>query len=204
MNIPTSKKELIAALTKGSAKLRREIVEFLSINSKYKSKKSNLSKNRDNSIIDVTNESYTIPQPVKNQNIQSYNLDSSSQIKPKVSVPYWEHQYVYSFREIYDATKKQKEFYTYFKNRFLHQEFVELEDNTNYAFILLFDLLNEYENHKNVSILENQLRLLGQFYPKTNSYALSLLARKMEARGDFAGAERINYEYQLTYYDYWK
>ncbi len=82
MNIPTSKKELITALTKGSAKLRREIVEFLSSNSKNKSEKSSLSKNTDNSIIDVTNESYTIPQPVKNQNIQSYN-----QIQPKVSVP---------------------------------------------------------------------------------------------------------------------
>ena len=199
MNIPTSKKELLAALTRGSAKLRREIVELLSGNSKNKTETATSIKTTDNSIIDVTNESYTIPQPVKNQNIQSDN-----QIKTKVSVPYWEHQYVYSFSEIYNATSKQKEFYSYFKSRLLNKEFVDLEGNSNYAFILLFDLLKNYENHRNISILERQLRLLGEFYPKTNSYALHFLAQIMEASGDTEGADRIKYEHQLAYYDYWK
>ncbi|MCZ2248811.1 MAG: hypothetical protein LC111_08650, partial [Bacteroidia bacterium] len=42
-----------------------------------------------------------------------------------------------------------------------------------YAFILLFDLLNEYDNHKDIAKLENQLKILGQCYPKTKSYGIS-------------------------------
>lgn len=154
---------------------------------------------KDNSIIDVTNESYSIPrqaesrtQPVSNQN------------NAQMSVPYWEHQYVYFYSEIHDANKKQKEFYAYLKNRFLSGEFVDVEGNLNYSFILLFDLIKTYENHKNIATLEKQLRLLGELYPKTNSYALHFLAQIMEARGDTEGAERIRFEHRLAYYDYWK
>lgn len=216
MNIPTSKKELLAALINGTAKLRREIMEFLTGKAETQSRTVNLNEttngnseinlsreisvvkeitaSADDSIIDVTNESYAITRPVQNQ---------INQISA-MSVPYWEHQYVYSYSEINDATPKQKEFYSYLKQCFLRRKFVELEGNTNYAFILLFDLLNEYERHRNITNLENQLRLLGQFYPKTGSYAFSFLAQKMEARGDSGSAARINDEYQNTYDDYWK
>ena len=199
MKLPTSKKELLAALTHGTANLRREIVDFLSKDPKNQTEKTDSKKINDNSVIDVTKESYIIPLQIENQTPQLNN-----QNKLKISVPFWEHQYVYSFSEIYDATINQKEFYGYFKNRFLNKEFVDLEGNSNYAFILLFDLIRNYENHKNISILEKQLRLLGEFYPKTNSYALHFLAQIMEARGDTEAAERIKYEHQLAYYDYWK
>ncbi|MFN2439000.1 MAG: hypothetical protein ABR503_07355, partial [Chitinophagaceae bacterium] len=85
--------------------------------------------------------------------------------KYSTGVPYWAHHYVYSYSEINNATTEQKMFYGIFKNSFLNNEYFDLEGNTNYAFILLFDLLNEYENHKDIPGLEKQLQALGQYYP---------------------------------------
>jgi hypothetical protein len=199
MKIPTSKKELLDALVNGAASLRREIVEFLTKPSQDQDVDMNSgSTGKNDSVIDVTNETYIIPQ--KHNSASPVNTFNQT----IVQVPYWEHQYVYSYSEIYDATKKQREFYDYFKYKFLNKEFVDLDGNTNYSFILLFDLLNAYKNHRNLRILEEQLRLLGEFYPRTNTYALNFLAQNMESAGDYAGAERIRCEHQTTFYDYWK
>lgn len=200
MKIPTSKKELLDALVNGAAGLRREIVEFLTKPSQDQDDVDMNPglKSKNDSVIDVTNESYVIPRehnPVNQANTFH---------QAKVQVPYWEHQYVYSYSELYDATRKQRDFYDYFRHKFLNKEFVDLDGNTNYSFILLFDLLNAYKNHRNLRILEEQLKLLGQFYPKTNTYALNFLAQNMESAGDYAGAERIRFEHQTAYYDYWK
>lgn len=215
MNIPSSRKELLAAIAYGAASLRREILEFFSKKPAPAPEKRDFEKRdfkktgnaavadaavvKDDSIIDVTNESYSIPrrakpetQPVDNQNDN------------QMSVPYWEHQYIYSHSEIRDANKKQKEFYEYFRNRFLRKQFVDIEGNSNYSFILLFDLIDSYESHKNIIFLEKRLRLLGEFYPETNSHMLRFLAQIMEARGDAEGAEKIRFEHSLAYYDYWK
>ncbi|MDR2287098.1 MAG: hypothetical protein LBE04_06450 [Prevotellaceae bacterium] len=120
---------------------------------------------------------------------------------PIVEVPYWAHQYVYSYSEINRATHKQQRFYFHFKNRFLNGEYIDLNENTNYAFILLFDLLNGYDRQQtNIAELENHLKLLGQHYPKTKSYANSFLIKRMENAGNNEGAERIREEE----YGYWK
>ncbi|MDR2410732.1 MAG: hypothetical protein LBE13_21835, partial [Bacteroidales bacterium] len=115
-------------------------------------------------------------------------------------VPYWAHQYVYSYSEINYASHEQKLFYFYFKNRFLKGECLDLNGNTNYAFILLFDLLRDYNAHKDIAKLESHLKLLGQFYPKTKSYANRFLIEQMENAGDKESAGRIREEE----YDYWK
>ncbi|EKT4499920.1 hypothetical protein JE954_002375, partial [Flavobacterium psychrophilum] len=83
-------------------------------------------------------------------------------------------------------------------------------ENTNYAFILLFDLLIEFDNHKDISKLESQLKILGQCYPKTKSYGVSFLIQKMEANGDRDGISRLRAEDRYSYqnyntdYDYWR
>ncbi len=96
----------------------------------------------DNSIIDVTGESYSL----------SNNLSRNS------NVPYWGHQYVHSYSEINSATSQQRVFYKTFKFNFLNGIYTDLDSNNNYAFILLFDLLNEFENHKNTIRLERELK----------------------------------------------
>ena len=146
--------------------------------------------NNDNSIIDITP---TLYNPDTNNNLKSNCL----------GVPYWSHQYIYSYNEINSATEGQKRFYTTFKNNFLEGECLDIHDNTNYAFILLFDLLNEYDNHNDISKLESQLKNLGLHYPKTKSYGISFLIQKMEKISNLNSNltnEIIEEEYYSEYY----
>lgn len=158
---------------------------------------SSTSKIKDNSIIDITGQEYKI-----NSNLSFKKFNSG--------VPTWSHQYVYSHTEIYNATSQQKSFYNSFKNSFFNSEYLDLEGNSNYAFILLFDLLNDYENHKDILKLEKQFQALGHYYPKTKSYGISFLIQKMESKGDSAGVSRLralsgyNYQGYTNDSDYWK
>jgi uncharacterized protein YgiM (DUF1202 family) len=115
----------------------------------------------------------------------------SQVITPSISnkVPYWSHQYVYSYNELNGATTEQRRFYNEYKIAFMSGQCLDIEGNTNYAFILLFDLLANHD--QNLPALENWLNTLGANYPKTKSYAMSFLEKKMRKAGDDAGAERL-------------
>lgn len=189
---PTYKKQ------KTTEELKAEMVENILKNIKITVTTSSSNSNyRDDSIIDVTGDSYRIN---TNSNLKKYSN----------GVPNWAHHYVYSYAEINGATAEQKKFYSIFKNSFLNGEYLDLAGNTNYAFILLFDLLNEYENHKDIPKLEKQLQALGQCYPKTKSYGISFLIQKMESKGDSEGVSRLRAEERYSYqgyntdYDYWR
>jgi hypothetical protein len=183
---------------KSEKEIRDELVQSLIKNIKVTVTTSSSTSNyNDDSIIDVTD--------------QSYRINSNSNLKKYSSgVPYWAHHYVYSYSEINSASSEQKKFYAFFKNSFLNGEYFDLEGNTNYAFILLFDLLIEFDNHKDISKLESQLKILGQCYPKTKSYGISFLIQKMEANGDSEGVSRLRAEDRYSYqnyntdYDYWR
>lgn len=183
---------------KSEKEIRDELVQSLIKNIKVTVTTSSSTSNyNDDSIIDVTD--------------QSYKINSNSNLKKYSSgVPYWAHHYVYTYSEIDSASSEQKKFYAIFKNSFLNGEYFDLEGNTNYAFILLFDLLIEFDNHKNISKLESQLKILGQCYPKTKSYGISFLIQKMEANGDSDGVSRLRAEDRYSYqnyntdYDYWR
>ena len=183
---------------KSEKEIRDELVQSLIKNIKVTVTTSNSSNNyNDDSIIDVTDQSYRIN---SNSNLKKYSI----------GVPYWAHQYVYSYSEINSASSEQNKFYSFFKNSFLNGEYFDLEGNTNYAFILLFDFLNEFDNHKDLSKLESQLKILGQCYPKTKSYGVSFLIQKMELSGDNDGVTRLRAEDRYSYqnnntdYDYWR
>lgn len=136
----------------------------------------------DDSIIDVGSNSYKIT---------DYKVDSK--------VPYWAHSYVYSYYELRYATKQQQSFYAYFKENFLNGVYLDIEGNSNYAFILLFDLLNEFDSHKEVAKLEAQIISLGEHYEKTRSYGINFLIQKMKDVGDYDGIDRLredHYDFQ--------
>ena len=181
---------------KTEEELQTEKVQSLLKNIKITVTTTN-SNHQDDSIIDVTGDSYRIN---ANSDLKKYSS----------GVPYWAHHYVYSYSEINSASSEQKKFYAIFKNSFLNGEYFDLEGNTNYAFILLFDLLIEFDNHKDISKLESQLKILGQCYPKTKSYGISFLIQKMEANGDSDGVSRLRAEDRYSYqnyntdYDYWR
>jgi hypothetical protein len=173
---------------------KNKITSDMKININIKGNFNSTKKNdkiviNDDSIIDITD--------------QSYNISSSNNLKKlNNGVPYWAHHYVFSYSDINSASAEQKKFYTIFKTNFLIGEYFDLEGNTNYAFILLFDLLNEYEIHKDISELENQLKILGQCYPKTKSYGISFLIKKMELDGHSDDASRLIAENRSSYQNY--
>ncbi|MDR1170703.1 MAG: hypothetical protein LBK97_07720 [Prevotellaceae bacterium] len=114
--------------------------------------------------------------------------------------PYWSYRYIYSYNEIYNATEKQKQYYAFFKKKCMNDEFPDLKENTNYAFILIFDLLNEYDSNKDMDGLERRLKLISKHYSKTKSYAMSFLIKKMKESGYLERAEILSEEE----YEYWK
>ena len=171
-------------------KWSNELVQNILKNLKITFATSSLTKsNYDDSIIDITDQSYRIN---SNNNLKKYNS----------GVPYWAHHYVYSYSEINNASVEQKHFYNVFKVNFLNGEYFDLEGNTNYAFILLFDLQNEYDSHKDISKLENQLKIIGQCYPKTKSYGISFLIKKMELDGYSDDVSRLKEENRYSHQNY--
>lgn len=183
---------------KTTKELKTEMVQSILKNIKINVTTSSTNPNlNDDSIIDVTGDSYRIN---SNSNLKKYSN----------GVPNWTHHYIYSYSEIDNATAEQIKFYNIFKNSFLNCEYLDIEGNINYAFILLFDLLNEYENHKDIPKLEKQLQTLGEYYSKTKSYGLSFLTQKMEAKGDSEGVSRLRaedrhgYKNNITDSDYWR
>lgn len=165
---------------KSEKELKEELKKHILNNIKTTVTTSNsTNSSKDDSIIDVTGESYNIN---SSGNLNKYNT----------GVPKWAHQYVYSYSELLSATNEQKKFYGVFKINFLNGIYFDLEGNTNYAFILLFDLLDEYEIHKDSFQTEKLLNNLGQCYPKIKSYAMPFLIKKMQAKGDTEGVERLN------------
>lgn len=156
------------------------------------------SKIKDDSIIDVSDLMSTL---ISNIKITSEYPSSSSSYS---SVPYWPHQYVYSYDEINYATQEQRNFYDKFRTEFLKGNVLSLNGNTNYAFILLFDLLNDFEVHKDYKKIEHQLEMLGNTFPRTKSYGVSFLLQKLEEYNMDDEAEHFREKNQQYDYDYWK
>ncbi|GAB0157153.1 hypothetical protein CHRYSEOSP005_24230 [Chryseobacterium sp. Alg-005] len=158
------------------------------------------SKMKDDSIIDVSDLMSTL---ISNIKITS-EYPSSSSSSSYSSVPYWPHQYVYSYDEINYATQEQRNFYDKFRVEFLKGNVLSLNGNTNYAFILLFDLLNDFEVHKDYKKIEYQLEILGNTFPRTKSYGVSFLLQKLEEYNMDDEAEHFREKNQQYDYDYWK
>ncbi|MGX9987239.1 tellurite resistance TerB C-terminal domain-containing protein [Soonwooa purpurea] len=158
------------------------------------------SKMKDDSIIDVSDLMSTL---ISNIKITS-EYPSSSSSSSYSSVPYWPHQYVYSYDEINHATKEQRNFYYKFRTEFLKGNVLSLNGNTNYAFILLFDLLNDFEVHKDYKKIEDQLEMLGNTFPRTKSYGVSFLLKKLEEYNMDDEAENFREKNHQYDYDYWK
>ncbi len=136
--------------------------------------------------------------------IEKNIVDSSEYQEP----PFWGHYYVYSYDEIKHATKAQKQFYAYFKNEVNNGKYVDIRGITNYAFILYFDFLNEYQNHRDIKLLDEQFKLLGKICPKTRSYSLHSLQEELRKRSDSYSLDKLtdleepNYQFESGYSDY--
>jgi len=111
-------------------------------------------------------------------------------------VPHWQHQYVFSKRDLENASHEQKQFYKTFKQKFKNDEFLDLEGNDNYSFILFYDLLEEKSQRENILELQVYFKKLEKHYPKTKNYTQRAVIEKMESHEDFENAWRLKYKEQ--------
>lgn len=135
------------------------------------------------------------PQPLRMESIIDVGVTPEKIARTSSTsgkVPYWAHRYVYSNNELQNASAQQKQFYQFFKERFKVGHFLDLEGNSNYAFILLFDLLEEYEKTRNADEAERLMQALTTHYPITSSYGFDFLMRKMKELGDVAVLQRLS------------
>jgi hypothetical protein len=95
-------------------------------------------------------------------------------------VPQWFHRYIYSYNDFKYTTAEQAAFYRIFKSSFLKGEYFDVEGNTNYFFILLFDLLNDFADQKDLDRVEEQMTTLATYYPRTRVYAIPFLIKRLE------------------------
>jgi len=163
-----------------------------------------------NSMTQNKREHKPIDQSIIDINAEKFDLtieQVSSKENPS-EPPFWGHTYVYSYDEIIHATKAQKKYYYHFKYKVLNNEFVDIQGYTNYAFILYFDFLNEFRNHGDIKLLEEQFKLLGQICPKTKSYSLRSLQDELRKRNDSYSADKLkdleepSYQFEYGYSDY--
>jgi hypothetical protein len=152
----------------------------------------------DNSIIDISKENYKL---------------KILQENPTSKVPFWQHEYIYTTEPLLRANSEQYAFYKKFKRNFLNEIYLDIEDNHNYAFILMFDLFDDYQNHKNLHKLNKQIKELSVNYPKTEKYAYPILLEKVKSYGNndynkVSHSNTVSEPYSTwtnNYdYDYWK
>lgn len=104
-------------------------------------------------------------------------------------VPYWEDKYIYSADDLDSTNTQQKKFYKLFKNKFLEGLYLDISENWNYAFVLMFDLADAYMKHRDYELLNNQLHKLAEKYPIVENYIDNTL-RKMVLTAKQKDAEK--------------
>jgi len=146
-----------------------------------------MKKNKTNSkTTNYTRKTYSvksIPKYTEKQIIQYSSNDNG--------VPHWNHTYIYSLSDLDYADRKQTKFYYHFKSNFLRNIIIDIEKNTNYAFILYFDLLQEFESHGDLVLLEKQFNLLGECCRDTIRYSIPTLLELLKEKGDDYSKNRI-------------
>lgn len=154
------------------------------------SKKNDL-KIKDETIIDV-NENFF------DQSIEK-EIDPNIRFK---EVPFWPYLFINSFKDLRQASDCQKDFYFYYRDNFKKEIIIDIDGNTNYGFILFYELLNWYESHQNVELLEKHFILLEKSCPETKPVFLPTLVRIFKERGDsFSKARLEKYRESLQLYE---
>ena len=123
----------------------------------------------------------------------SYESEAGNNNHPINKVPYWEHTYVYSADYLENANRAQKQFYNYFKEEFLKGHYLNIENNSNYAFVLMFDLCDDYKKHKDYDLLKLQLDKLAENYPVTARYTSKTLLNSIAALNQEETKNKLKY-----------
>ncbi|MCW3111479.1 MAG: hypothetical protein JWQ09_5985 [Segetibacter sp.] len=139
---------------------------------------------KEDSIIDITN------QPPEKINTAK---------APAILPYYWKDKAIQSFDDIHSISAEQREYYHTFKKAFVQNVYINLRDNNNYLYLLLFDLLKEFDNGNDLNKLETLINRLGLFYPQIKDYALSCFSDKKSNYNSYVNRN----QYYNTEYEYY-
>ena len=131
------------------------------------------------SVIDVTGESC----PIQANDFWEQTIFDSVRTDTKETVPYWDREYIYSTDSLDTAGIKIRRFYKKYKEAFLAGTYYDLYGNSNYAFTLMFDFIEEYDKLPNLTRLTDQMRRLAEHYPETQYYAEQHLIERAKKSG---------------------
>ncbi|MBC8386079.1 MAG: hypothetical protein H8E57_11235 [Candidatus Cloacimonetes bacterium] len=98
--------------------------------------------------------------------------------KIKREVPIWRNKKIKSYSEINRTSEEQINFYNYLKENFLKGKYIDLEGNDNYAFILYYNLLEDYLAHRDWKLLDRQLKALEWYYKLKNNILVEMIRFK--------------------------
>lgn len=131
----------------------------------------------------------------------SLSILESGQIVNKLKdVPEWDDFYVFRSTDLVYANKDQKEFYYQFKKRFKQNEFVNIKHQNNYAFVLFFELLDEYTIHNDIHLLQKQFNLLARICLQTKKYSDASLRALISKRNDFYAKQMLDPNRESQFY----
>jgi hypothetical protein len=138
----------------------------------------------DHAIIDISGLSYKIPKNEVFINTSMSSNKSSQQqgklINPKNGVPKWEFRYIYYYAEITQATPRQKEFYSFFRENFLKNRYVDVKGNINYLSVLVHDLMRSYRSYQDIDTLEANFQRVAENYPDVKDHVNNIIKRLKE------------------------
>lgn len=121
-------------------------------------------------INDISNNNNpTMPTEEDTSHQETYKNDKQE----KIDVPMWTDTYIWSINDLRSGTASQQRFYRYFKEQFFTGNFIDIEGNTNYAFLLMYDLGNAYRNK--ISLLKEYYQHLIEICPKVELYTRRIL-----------------------------
>jgi len=119
---------------------------------------------------------------------------SDELLDSQIEVPYWKQEYIFprtmalTTGGIAAATDEQVSFFNYFKRSFLEGKYLNVKGNSNYYFVLMFDIFDMYPVEYNLQGLRKALSTIDRLYPKTSSYAKDLIRKAEEMSGDYESA----------------
>lgn len=94
-------------------------------------------------------------------------------IEEIMETPQWSDTYIWSIKDLHSGTASQQRFYHYFKEQFLKGNYIDIDGNTNYAFLLMYDLSDTYRNK--ISLLKEHYQHLVEICPKVELYTKRIL-----------------------------
>lgn len=141
------------------------------------------------SIIDVTDQVQNLNPEIPLRKFQS-------------EIPHWPNREIYSQYDIDYESDEHNTFYQIYKSCFYKADYIDLKGNINYAYILLHELVDAFEEHFDLSLFRKQIETLVHYYPETKNDAFDYLNEifyeyEKEKEEDYNDVKKISYSIRL-------